>query len=104
MDSINASSIDVPEEGLLRAAAEGRLSDVTSFVEIHKVDVNWIDQGGWTAFLRASQNGHLHVLQYLLGCGAAKEQARCGNNLPATAILNSAIHYAAWGGHLDVIR
>ena len=87
----------------LRASAEGRLSDVTSYVEIRKVDVNWVDKGGWTALLRASQNGQLHVIQYLIGCGAVKEKPRDGKNLPVTAILNSAIHFAAWGGHLDVL-
>lgn len=68
---------------LWNAAASGHLSIVEAIVEMSEMNVDWVpenvEEGAWsewqkeaTAFARAALNGHVDVVRYLMGKGAAE--------------------------------
>ena len=85
------------EEALLFAAADGELETVQRYIEIQEVDINTEDKvSGCTPLYAAAENGHLHVVMYLVDKGADKNKYENKGNTP--------LHGASFHGHMHVVQ
>ncbi|CDW54442.1 G-patch and Ank 2 domain containing protein [Trichuris trichiura] len=83
-----------PQSRFLRAASEGSVSEMKILLNSHKIDVNFVDDFGWSALMCASYGGHLGAVVFLLENAAiASLKSRNGH---------SAADLAAKAGHLQI--
>ncbi|CAN2103758.1 ankyrin repeat domain-containing protein [Wolbachia pipientis] len=87
---------------LVNSAAIGDIDSVKSFIEDDDIDVNSIDDDGYTALYQAAGGGHYSIVEYLLSKGAnvnfkieSDDPALCGS---------TPLCYAAMNGHVDVAK
>ena len=79
----------------LQVCKDGELDVVKAMVERTQVDLE-AREYGMTPLLRATHQGHLHVVQYLCEVGAAKEARSADDWTP--------LHCAAHQGHPPVVQ
>ena len=85
------------EEAFIFAAADGELETVQRYVEIQEVNINAEDKvSGCTPLYAAAENGHLHVVIYLVDKGADKNKYENKGNTP--------LHGATFHGHMHVVQ
>ncbi|KAE9342582.1 hypothetical protein PF008_g10096 [Phytophthora fragariae] len=63
------------------------------------VDVEDTEDTGWTPLMVASKNGHLSIVDFLLGEGAEVDKKEWGDGDGKTALA-----FAAMNGHLEVVQ
>jgi ankyrin repeat domain-containing protein 50 len=89
------------EEQLLNAAEKGKLDEVVDLIFEGDLDLNYfIEEDGKTALIKASEGGHLHIVQALL---AQKEKG----NIEVNAVDvegHDALYYAADLGFLEIVK
>ncbi|XP_062500523.1 ankyrin repeat domain-containing protein 17-like [Corticium candelabrum] len=83
------------EEALLVKAAEGNFARVRMSIR-QGTDAHYQDRNGWTALMRAANNGHVGVCQLLLQCGCLSEMRNSWGD--------TALHRASYWGHREVVR
>ncbi len=83
------------EEEFIEAAEQGDIEKVKSFLKARQVDVNCIGDGR-TALHRASCNGHIETVKYLVQSGAELDmQDKFGK---------TALHWASSYGHIETVK
>ncbi|EQC30456.1 hypothetical protein SDRG_11776 [Saprolegnia diclina VS20] len=83
------------ENALLNAARDGKLAQVQSYLN-QGVNVNCMDNNGYTPLHTAASSGHVDVVRLLLEKGANVNA--CGPN------GYTPLHTAASSGHVNVVR
>ena len=78
-------------------AAQGGHVEVVKLLVANGANISAMDYGGSTPFLEASRRGRVDVVQYLLGVDGVDKNATDKQGW-------NAVHCAANGGHLDVIK
>ena len=76
---------------------KGDLQGVKRCIEQDGVDINYTDCFGETALIRASQNGHLEIVKYLISKGANMDYL-CSD------IHYTALMWASMEGHLEIVK
>jgi hypothetical protein len=82
---------------MIRAADEGKIEEVRKYLQDDTIDVNWTDAQGFSALMRACQNGHDHLVEILLDHGA---------NIEATSLLQkeNALTISCRNGHVSTCK
>ena len=115
---LQEAGVPYSQASFLSAAHEGDLALVEAFVAAGmSVDVQNEDEGYDTALMRASAQGHLDVVQFLLGEGADPNlrNGKCAGHIafPDLEInargdgqcnRQTALGWASYAGHLDIVR
>uniref|UniRef100_A0A5S6Q686 G-patch domain-containing protein n=1 Tax=Trichuris muris TaxID=70415 RepID=A0A5S6Q686_TRIMR len=83
-----------PQSRFLKAASEGAISEMKRLMGSGAIDINFVDDFGWSALMCASYGGHLRTVAFLLRNGA-DASLRCRNG-------QSAADLASKAGHLHV--
>ncbi|KFD58793.1 hypothetical protein M514_00486 [Trichuris suis] len=85
-----------PQSRFLRAASEGAVSEMRNLLNSHTIDVNFVDDFGWSALMCASYGGHLRAVVFLLENAAIPSlKSRSGQ---------SAADLATKAGHLEIYK
>lgn len=79
------------EKKLLTAIDNKDLDSVINIVNSNKVDINYINNGGITPLIKATQKGYLPIIIYLVEHGAIVNKG--DNN------MNTPLHYAIFGSY-----
>lgn len=74
---------------------KGEMKEVESLLD-EGLDVESEDHVGWSALIKAAENGQLAVIEMLLSRGANPLHGTIGKRLP--------IHFAAEYGHLEILK
>lgn len=77
------------------ATRKGEIKKVESLLD-EGLDIESEDQMGWAAMIQAAKYGQVSIVELLLRRGANPLHGTAGNRLP--------IHFAAEGGHLEIVR
>ncbi len=115
---LQAAGVPYSQASFLAAAHDGDLRLVEAFVAVGMdVNVQNEDQHYDTALLRASQQGHLDVVVFLLSAGADPNlrNGRCAGHIAFPDLVieaqgdgqcnrQTALGWASYAGHLDVVR
>ena len=112
---LQEAGVPYSQASFLSAAGAGDRTLVEAFVAAGMdVNVQNEDEGYDTALMRASAQGHLEVVQYLLSEEANSNltNGRCAGHIafPDLAVeardcaKQTAVMWAAHGGHLDIVR
>ncbi|XP_066994845.2 espin-like [Anabrus simplex] len=92
-----ATKLDATPENFHKAVCEGNWSGVRHILQTGKLPVEYRFADRKTPLLLASETGHLSLVQYLIEEGGACVNAT--DNLKG----RTALHWAAYGGHRDVL-
>ena len=84
------------EDDYLRAAKDGNLGKVKECIN-NGMDKDAKDKYGCTALHKASGNGHLEIVQYLIETGHVDKEAKSNDG-------ETALHYATRNGHLKIVQ
>ena len=84
------------EEKLRKNSTEGNTDEVRKLLSIGLLDVDCVDEVGWTPILEAAWTGHKHVVQLLLDRGAEPNMVDQNGITP--------LSYALQIGHMDVVN
>merc|ERR1711924_430836 len=74
----------------------GELEEVQQILQLKTLDLNCVDYNGNTALQMAAGNGHVQILEALLGANCDPNKANKSGNTP--------LHWAALNGHLDACK
>uniref|UniRef100_T1JED5 Histone-lysine N-methyltransferase n=1 Tax=Strigamia maritima TaxID=126957 RepID=T1JED5_STRMM len=76
------------------ASKTGNLDACRSFFETGKLNINLLDDGGWTALVWAAEFRHKDIARFLLDCGADPNVRDNEQNI--------ALHWAAFSGSSEI--
>ncbi|XVF47240.1 hypothetical protein PTKIN_Ptkin03bG0093500 [Pterospermum kingtungense] len=82
-------------EELLEAARYDDINDLLRLASMG-VSLDSKDSQGRTALHMAAANGHLDIVQYLIGSGVDVNASNVENNTP--------LHWACLNGHVEVVK
>jgi ankyrin repeat protein len=114
------------EEEFINACATGNLELVKELLQDKNVDVNKLNESGWTAFHSACSGGHVEIVKLLLNneridlkeisVGGVLQSACSGGHFEIVKMLlnnecidlkkilvNSTIHNACYRGHFEIV-
>ncbi|XP_067012316.2 espin [Anabrus simplex] len=92
-----ATKLDATPENFHKAVCEGNWSSVRHILQTGKLSVEYRFADRKTPLLLASETGHLSLVQYLI------EEARACVKATDNLKGRTALHWAACGGHCDVL-